>query len=98
MRPLQKERSDAAKPHRFFLCTELFCLRSTNGTYVCAVAAINASVSVDYVFAVAFSDAGYGAFRCAYAAADAIVVNDVSHVFAPPLKGIRQKPVRYFKD
>ena len=58
-------------------------LRSIYRTYVCAVTALNALVRIDLVLRVSLSDAGYGAFACASAALDAIIVDCVSHSDSP---------------
>ena len=50
-----------------------------NRASTCASAALNALASVDYVLAVAFSDATDGALGLTAAASDAIIVDDVSH-------------------
>ena len=59
--------------------SELLLNGSTNGANAVAGAALDASVSVDLVLAVAFSDSTDGALSLASAAADAIISNLVSH-------------------
>ena len=62
-----------------FTNDELVSLRSVNRASVCAGAAVDALVSVDYVLAVALSDSLSGAVLSASAARDAIVGNLVCH-------------------
>ena len=53
---------------------------STDGTCACAKAALDASVGIDFVFAVTLGNAANGTFARASAAADAIIIDDISHV------------------
>lgn len=52
---------------------------SAYGAGVCTSTALDASVLVDYIFAVALGDSVNGAACCASAASDAIVRNFVCH-------------------
>ena len=54
------------------------------GASLCASAALDAFVSVNFVLAIAFLDSSYGTCVCASAASDAIVCDLVCHVKAPP--------------
>ena len=58
--------------------------RCCNGACISARTAGNALVSVDYVLAVALSDASNGARVSASAAGDALIRNFVSHLNLPP--------------
>ncbi len=58
----------------------LLSLRRTYGTYVCAVAAINAAVSVNRVNSIAGADAGNRTFSFASTTADAFFCDCISHL------------------
>ena len=63
-----------------FGITKLFSrVGSSNRTYTCASTAFYASVCVDYVLSITFTDAAAGAFSLASTTADAIIIDNVSH-------------------
>ena len=57
----------------------LFLRRSANRAYVCAVAAGDALISIDYELAVTLGNARYGAAVCTCTARDALIANLESH-------------------
>jgi hypothetical protein len=63
----------------FTLAEKLFSVGSANGTYAVAGTAFNAGVSVDNVLAVALGNSVHGALIGTSAAADAIVIDLISH-------------------
>lgn len=63
---------------------KLFFSRCAYGTSVRARTAANAIICIDYIFAIAFSDATGRACILASAAADALIGNFVCHVKKPP--------------
>ena len=63
---------------------ELLLHRSAHGAGVGASTAVDASISIDLILAVALSDRGDGAAIGASAAADALSSDLVSHNKAPP--------------
>ena len=71
MRPLR---------NALFSVDGLLFFGSTNGASTCASAAVNAFVSIDYIFAVFFSDSANGAAVCACTATETSVsINNVRH-------------------
>ena len=58
---------------------------SFNGATVCTSAAIDASVCVNNILAIAFSNSANGATLCTSAAGDAIIVNYKCHFLDLPL-------------
>lgn len=63
---------------------ELVLHGSAHGAHTGTSAALDASVSIDFVLAVALSDSSHGALSLASAAADALVSDLVSHDVTPP--------------
>ena len=59
--------------------SELLFRRSANRAVICACAAADAGVSVDYVLAVALGDAANRAAICASTARNALIGNLVCH-------------------
>ena len=63
---------------------KLLSLRSANRTCACASTAIQTCRSVDNALAVSLRNSTYGALSHASAAADAIVIDLISHSKIPP--------------
>jgi hypothetical protein len=63
---------------------KLLLNRSANRAGVCASAAADAFISVDFILAISFGNARNRASLCASAAADALVGNLVCHRCLPP--------------
>ena len=61
------------------MCNKLLCRRSAYGTNVSTSAALDASVGVDLILAVALGDSAYRALIGTSAARDTIVRNLISH-------------------
>lgn len=61
------------------LFVRLCLLGSSDGASVCASAALDAGISVDYILSVALRNSFNGALCCASAAGDAIVRNYICH-------------------
>ena len=53
---------------------------SLNGAGICTSTTLDASIRVDYVFAIAFRDCLNGASLCASATSDAFITNNISHL------------------
>ena len=75
---LRVKKSGACTP-LFMWVTELLSLGSLNRASICARAAVNALVRVNYVLAVLLADSLNGAFLSASAASDAIISDLVCH-------------------
>ena len=58
---------------------KLSLLGSAYGASLCARAAVDALISVDYIYAITLSDSFNGTLSCACAATDAIFRNSVCH-------------------
>ena len=63
---------------------ELVLHGSAHGAHASASTALDASLGIDFVLAVALSDSSHGALSLASAAADALVSDLVSHDVTPP--------------
>ena len=63
---------------------QLCLLRSAYRACVCARAAIDALIGIDYIYAVTLGNSLNGALSCACAATDAIFGNLVCHGYVPP--------------
>ena len=61
------------------LSGKLSLLGSAYGACLCARAAVDALISVDYIYAITLSDSLNGTLSCASAATDAIFRNSVCH-------------------
>jgi hypothetical protein len=81
---------------RLLLCCNwnLACLRSLNGTYASASAAIQTCVCVDYVLVIALRDCGCRTFLSTCTTADASVSDLICHYDTPPL-GFQDKTALY---
>ena len=82
--PLSRKKRRRNSPAFICMPLRLFGRRSRNGANLCASAAINAGVSVNYILAVALGNSLYGAAICAGAAGDAVITNYICHIKVPP--------------
>ncbi len=63
----------------YSVTAELCLLGSTYGASLCARTAVDAGISVNYIYAVTLRNSLYGTFSCTCAAADAIISNLKCH-------------------
>ena len=73
----------------------LFCTGSANRASASAGTAVDAGTSVDYVLTVAFFDSANRAFTSASSAADASILNYISHCVTSLNYGVLNKQHHY---
>ena len=86
MDAVHSPKKNAVWPNGHTASRKQLALDRTHGALIGTSAAIDASVSVDNVLAVALGDRTHGAALGASAAHNASITNNKSHVFTPPFR------------